>query len=70
MVRPSHDGETHSFEVTLSVEYFEYLRVLARKKGLGPSANAVAAYLLTQRIEEMLREKYHDLDIPRLDDPR
>ncbi len=51
-------------DVTISQKYYDYLRLLARDKGLGPTANAVAAYLLTQRIEEMLREKYHFTEIP------
>jgi hypothetical protein len=67
MARPVNDGETQSFEVTLSKQYYEYRRVLARRKGLGPSANTVAAYLLTQRIEVMIAEKYHDREIPTFD---
>ncbi len=64
MVRPSSEGKTHTFGVTISLKYYEYLRLLARDKGLGASANAVAAYLLTQKIEEMLREEYYKIDIP------
>lgn len=70
MPRHPNDGETHSFDVTLSKEYFEYLRVLSRTMGLGPSANAVAAYLLTQSIERMIADGYHERKIPRLDDAR
>ncbi len=68
MARPTHEGKTHKFEVTLSLDYYEYLRFLAKKKGLGPSANAVAAYLLTKQIEAMLLGKYHETEIPKLDD--
>ena len=68
MPRGPNEGQTHNFDVTLSVEYYEHLRLLARKKGIGATANAVAAYLLTQRIEQMLAEKYHNTEIPKLDD--
>ncbi len=65
MPRGPNEGESHNFDVTISLKYFDYLRLLARDKGLGPTANAVAAYLLTQKIEEMLREKYHATEIPK-----
>lgn len=64
MARPENEGETRTFEVTISLKYYDYLRLLARDKGIGATANAVAAYLLTQRIESMLREEYHKIDIP------
>lgn len=64
MPRGPNEGENHSLDVTISRKYFDYLRLLARDNGLGATANAVAAYLLTQKIEEMLREKYHTIDIP------
>ena len=64
MARPENEGATHTFEVTISLKYYAYLRLLARDKGIGATANAVAAYLLIQRIEKMLREEYHKIDIP------
>ena len=67
MGRPTHEGKPHTFEVTISLKYFDYLRLLARDKGLGPSANAVAAYLLTQKIESMIHGGYHKIEIPKAD---
>ena len=64
MARPENEGDTHTFEVTISRKYHDYLRLLARDKGIGATANAVAAYLLTQRVEKMLQEEYHRIDIP------
>ena len=64
MSRGANEGDSHSFDVTISLKYFNYLRLLARDKGLGPTANAVAAYLLTQKIETMIHEGYHKIDIP------
>ena len=64
MPRGPNEGESHTFDVTISLKYYDYLRLLARDKGLGPTANAVAAYLLTQTIEEMLLAKYHNVDLP------
>ncbi len=64
MPRGPNEGDNHTFDVTISLKYYEYLRLLARDKGLGPTANAVAAYLLTQKIEQMVHERYHSIDIP------
>jgi hypothetical protein len=65
MPRGPNEGDSHNFDVTISLKYFDYLRFLARDKGLGATANAVAAYLLTQKIESMIHEGYHKIDIPR-----
>ncbi len=64
MPRAPNEGDSHNFDVTISLKYYNYLRLLARDKGLGGTANAVAAYLLTQKIENMIREGYHKIDIP------
>ncbi len=64
MPRGPNEGASHKLDVTISLKYYKYLRLLARDKGLGATANAVATYLLTQKIESMIREGYHKIDIP------
>jgi hypothetical protein len=41
-----------------------HLRVLRQKTMLGASENDVAEYLLTQRLEQMLADKYHEKQVP------
>lgn len=64
MARPHNEGETQKLDVTISLKYFNYLRLLARDQGIGATPNAVAAFLLTKAIEAMIREEYHKVDIP------
>lgn len=62
--RPPNKGETKSFTVTVSQRLYDYLGYLARHTVLGTSESDVAGYLLTQQVTQMLRERFHDIEIP------
>lgn len=51
--------ETEPLRIVVSARLRTYLTILKKKTMLGASENDVAAYLLTQRLEAMLKEKYH-----------
>jgi hypothetical protein len=63
MVAPKKE-ETISMRLTVSKRLYAYLRVLRQKTMLGASENDVAEYLLTQRLEEMLADNYHEKQVP------
>lgn len=49
----------------VSANLYAYLVVLARETQLGAGPNDVANFLLTQRLEKMLEEKYHERTVPK-----
>jgi hypothetical protein len=56
--------ETVLIRMQVSVKLYSYLRSLRRRSILGASENDIAKYLLTQRLEEMIAEKYHETQAP------
>jgi hypothetical protein len=56
--------ETIPMRLTVSKRLYAYLRVLRQRTMLGASENDVAQYLLIQRLEQMLAEKYHEKYVP------
>ncbi len=57
--------KTALLRMKVSPNLYAYLEILARDTQLGTGPNDVAGYLLTQRLEQMLDEKYHDKKIPK-----
>lgn len=57
-------GETKPLRIAVSEKLREYLGFLSRNTILGASDNDVARYLLTQKIEEMIKSRYHETAIP------
>jgi hypothetical protein len=58
--------ETVPIRMVVSKRVYAYLRLLRNRSVLGASENDIAGYLLTQRIEQMIAEKYHEKqDFPR-----
>jgi hypothetical protein len=55
--------ETITIRVAVSKNVYAYLRLLRRRSVLGASENDIAKYLLTQCIEQMIKEKYHENQI-------
>jgi len=51
--RPSTAENTESFQITVSKAAYAYLCELARTTNLGGTPNAVAAQIVSQRLEEM-----------------
>ena len=52
--------ETVVIRMAISKKLYAYLRLLKLRTPLGASELDVAKYLLTQRIEQMIDEKYHE----------
>jgi hypothetical protein len=52
--------DTIKVRLAVSQNVYAYLRILKRKTALGASEGDVARYILTQRIEQMIAEKYHE----------
>jgi hypothetical protein len=52
--------DTILIRLTVSRNVYAYLRLLKRKTALGASEGDIARYVLTQRIEQMIAEKYHE----------
>jgi hypothetical protein len=52
--------ETILIRLAVSKNVYSYLRILKRKTALGASEGDIARYILTQRIEQMIAEKYQD----------
>ncbi len=57
-------GPTKPIRIVVSARLQAYLGYLSRHTILGASENDVAAYILTQRLEEMLATKYHETEVP------
>ena len=50
----------------MPIRLHDYLGYLARNSILGASESEVASFLLTQQVMAMLRDCFHDLQIPEL----
>jgi hypothetical protein len=57
--------KTPLLRMKVSPNLYGYLAILARDTQLGAGPNDVAQFLLTQRLEQMLAEKYHERKIPK-----
>lgn len=62
--RPPKKGEVETLKLAVPKPLYDYLTYLATTSMIGASENEVAKYLLTQRLEAMLSEDYHDKQIP------
>jgi hypothetical protein len=54
------EKKTQNLRIRVSAKLHDYLGILARETMLGASENDVAEFLLTQRLEQMRRENYHE----------
>lgn len=52
--------KTVPIRMRVSANLYAYLGVLARETILGTSENDVATFVLTERLKEMIDEKYHE----------
>ena len=59
--------KTEPLRIAVSARLRAYLDYLSRHTILGKSDSDVARYLLTQRLEEMIRTRYHETEIPPAD---
>jgi hypothetical protein len=58
--RKAEKKDTKPLRIVVSAQLRAYLTILSKKTLIGASENDVASYLLTQRLEAMLKEKYHE----------
>ena len=65
MARAPRKQKTAPLRMKVSPNLYAYLEVLARDTQLGAGPNDLALFLLTQRLEQMLEEKYHEKKIPK-----
>jgi len=65
MARPANKQETKSLEIAVPQALHDYLGFLAANTVLGASESAVASYVLTKQLEEMLRTGFHTISVPR-----
>jgi hypothetical protein len=64
MARPKNKAETRSLTLSVPIRLHDYLNYLARNSILGASESEVASFLLTQQVMTMLRDGFHNLQIP------
>ena len=62
--RKPKPAETESFYVTIPKNLHRYLLYLAQNSFIGASVGEVAAFMITRQSELMLRDKFHEIDIP------
>lgn len=60
--------ETVLVRMRVSKKLYAYLKFLRTRTTLGASENDIANYLLTQKVEQMIAEKYHHAHKPPDDD--
>jgi len=68
MARPENRSEPRALSLTLPVEAFNYLALLATLGKLGRTENEVATHILVREVYAMQGRGFHDLRIPAPDD--
>jgi hypothetical protein len=64
MARPENRSEARSLSLTLPIETFNYLVLLATLGKLGRTENEVATHILVREVYEMYDRRFHELKIP------
>jgi hypothetical protein len=64
MARPENRSEARSLSLTLPVETFNYLVLLATLGKLGRTENEVATHILVREVYQMYDRGFHELKIP------
>ena len=64
MARPENRSEARSLSLTLPIETFNYLDLLAPLGKLGRTENEVATHILVREVYAMLGRGFHDEKIP------
>ncbi|RWO48242.1 MAG: hypothetical protein EOS12_08735 [Mesorhizobium sp.] len=62
--RKRNEADTTAFRVSVPKKLHDYLQLLARNSFIGANVGEVAAYMITQQSLLMMREKFHELDVP------
>jgi len=64
MARPENRSEARALSLTLPVETFNYLALLATRGKLGRTENEVATHILVREVYQMLADGFHETRIP------
>jgi hypothetical protein len=64
VARPENRSEARALSLTLPIETFNYLVLLATRGKLGRTENEVATHILVRQAYEMIAEGFHELRIP------
>ena len=64
MARPENRSEARALSLTLPIETFNYLVLLATRGKLGRTENEVATHILVREAGEMIAQGFHELRIP------
>ncbi len=64
MARPENRSEARALSLTLPVETFNYLALLATLGKLGRTENEVATHIVVREVYVMLADGFHETRIP------
>lgn len=64
MARPENRSDARALSLTLPIETFNYLVLLASLGKLGRTENEVATHLLVREAYAMYAARFHDMRIP------
>jgi hypothetical protein len=64
MARPENRSEARALSLTLPLETFNYLVLLATRGKLGRTENEVATHILVREVYAMIAEGFHETSIP------
>jgi len=67
MARPENRSESRALSVTLPLETFNYLVLLASLGKMGRTENEIATHILVQGVEALIERRVHE---PRFYEPR
>lgn len=68
MARPENRSEARALSLTLPIETFNYLVLLATLGKLGRTENEVATHILVREAYAMHASRFHEVKIPAPDD--
>jgi hypothetical protein len=64
MARPENRSEARALSLTLPIETFNYLVLLANLGKLGRTENEVATHILVRETYAMIERRFHETRIP------
>lgn len=65
MARAKNLSDTVPVSLSLPKETYDYLTNLAWKGRLGATEADVASHILIERVDELLKSGYHNLEVPK-----
>jgi hypothetical protein len=64
VARPENRSEARALSLTLPIETFNYLVLLATRGKLGRTENEVATHILVREAYAMMQDGFHELRVP------